>query len=276
MKVVLFCGGLGTRLREYSDTIPKPLVPIGDRPIIWHLMRYYAHYGHTEFILCLGYQGILIKEYFLNYKEWASNDFRMRARDEEIEFFSTDLDDWDITFVDTGATSNIGERLTAVRHLLGDDEVFLANYADGLTDLALDDHIERFRVSDAIATFVSVRPPQSFHTIQAGGDGRVVAIRDAQSSDIWINGGFFVLRREIFEHMRPGDELVEAPFERLIERHALATRRHEGFWACMDTFKDKRMFDAMHESGTRVWEVWNHHPEVTPAPVDPLTGDLGV
>jgi glucose-1-phosphate cytidylyltransferase len=256
MKVVLFCGGLGTRLREYSDTIPKPLVPIGDRPIIWHLMRYYAHFGHTEFILCLGYKGILIKEYFLDYKEWASNDFTLRPGTREPELFERDLDDWTMTFVDTGLDTNIGQRLMAVQDLLGEDEMFLANYADGLTNLDLDAHVEDFRESNAVASFLSVRPPHSFHTMQADADGYVTRIDDARSSGTWINGGFFVARRELFDYMRAGEELVEEPFARLLSERRLRTYRHEGFWACMDTFKDKRMFDRMHEAGEREWEVW--------------------
>jgi len=256
MKVVLFCGGLGTRLREYSDTIPKPLVPIGHRPIIWHLMKYYASYGHTEFILCLGYRGLLIKEYFMEYKEWASNDFRLSGGGDQVELFSTDLDDWSITFVDTGRDTNIGQRLRAVREHLGDDEIFLANYSDGLSDLPLDDQVASFRRSGAVASFVSVRPSQSFHTIRHDESGWVTAINDAQSSGIWVNGGFFVMRPEIFDYLEGGEELVEEPFRRLTGEKRLLTFPHTGFWACMDTFKDKKMFDDMYEAGERPWEVW--------------------
>ena len=155
MKVVLFCGGLGTRLREHSDTIPKPLVHIGSRPIIWHLMRYYAHFGHTEFILCLGYRGDLIREYFLKYNECASNDFVLSDGGKKVELLASDIDNWRITFVDTGQNSNIGQRLLRARKFLADDEMFLANYADALTDLPLNEHIEQFRKGDAVASFVA-------------------------------------------------------------------------------------------------------------------------
>ena len=144
MKVVLFCGGLGTRLREHSDTIPKPLVNVGYRPILWHLMRYYAHYGHTEFILCLGYRGDLVRDYFLRYDEAMTNDFTLHGKDRRVELHSRDLDDWKITFVDTGLHSNIGQRLMRVRKYVEDEEVFLANYADGLSDLPLDRQIAEF------------------------------------------------------------------------------------------------------------------------------------
>lgn len=256
MKVVIFCGGLGTRLREYSDTIPKPLVNIGERPIIWHLMKYYAHYGHKDFILCLGYRGDLIKEYFLNYNECASNDFTLSEGGRKIELFNNDISDWRITFVDTGLKSNIGQRLKAVEKHLEGDEVFLANYADGLSDYSLNSEIERFMTTSAIASFVSVRPSQSFHAVTVDQDSLVASIDSVTSTDIWINGGFFILRREVFSYMNPGDELVEAPFQRLIKDKKLASIKYNGFWSSMDTFKDKKQFDELYDSGQRPWQVW--------------------
>jgi glucose-1-phosphate cytidylyltransferase len=152
VKVVLFCGGLGTRLREHSDTIPKPLVNVGFRPILWHLMRYYAHYGHKDFILALGYRGDLIRDYFLNYNECMSNDFVLSGGGEKIEMLSSDIDDWRITFVDTGLHSNLGERLLRVRRFLDGESEFLANYADGLSDVDLNAHIEDFRLREVTAS----------------------------------------------------------------------------------------------------------------------------
>lgn len=255
MKVVLFCGGMGTRLREYSDTIPKPLVNIGYRPIIWHLMKYYAHHGHKDFILCLGYRGDLIKEFFINYNECLSNDFVL-SNGTKIDLEKSDIQDWRITFVDTGASSNIGQRLKAVeKHLQGED-VFLANYSDGLSDLPLPDFLENFAAKDAIASFIGVRPSQSFHGVTAGDDGIVQDIGPVHSSDFWINGGFFALRKEIFQYMRAGDELVEAPFKRLIQERKLVSYKYSGFWAAMDTFKDKKMFDTMYEKNELPWAVW--------------------
>ena len=159
MKVVLFCGGLGTRLREHSETIPKPLVNIGHRPILWHLMRYYAHFGHKDFILCLGYRGDLIREFFLNYGERLSNDFVLSPDRKKIELPTSDIEDWRITFVDTGLHSNIGQRLLRVRQFLAGERAFLANYADGLTDLPLDRHVADFERRSVIASIVAV-PPQ--------------------------------------------------------------------------------------------------------------------
>jgi glucose-1-phosphate cytidylyltransferase len=256
MKVVLFCGGLGTRLREYSDTAPKPMVNIGYRAIIWHLMKYYAHFGHTEFILCLGYRGDLIKEYFVKYDEWLSNDFQLCAGGKQLRLYGRDIEDWKITFVDTGVHANIGQRLKAVQCYLEDDPAFLANYSDGLTDLSLDAYLADFRRRDKIASFVSVRPSQSFHIVAAGRDGLVCDIRHVGDSDLRINGGFFAFKREIFEYLKDGEDLVQEPFQRLIASKQLIAYPHDGFWACMDTFKDKQAFDDMNSRGDTPWQVW--------------------
>jgi glucose-1-phosphate cytidylyltransferase len=268
MKVVLFCGGLGTRLREHSDTIPKPLVNVGaSRPILWHLMRYYAHYGHTEFILCLGYRGDLIREYFLNYNEAATNDFTLSDGGKKIELQGRDLDGWKITFVDTGLHSNIGQRLLRIKKYLGNDEMFLANYADGLSDLPLPDQMSQFtRSKDAVATFAAVRSKQSFHAVHADDDGVVTHLGPMPDQQLWFNGGFFVMRRDIFDYLREGEELVEEPFKRLIDERKLVSYRWEGFWQCMDTFKDKISFDRMEARGSCPWMVWQRHPAAAPTP----------
>jgi glucose-1-phosphate cytidylyltransferase len=257
MKVVLFCGGLGTRLREHSDTIPKPLVNVGYRPILWHLMRYYAHYGHKEFILCLGYRGDMIREYFLNYNEAMTNDFVMSNGGRTVELITRDLDDWKITFIDTGMHSNIGQRLLRARKYVEQDEMFLANYSDGLSDLPLDKLVQEFSASKAVATFASVHVAQSFHSVRSGNDGVVTSMGAMNDSDIWINGGFFALRRQIFDYMNEGEELVIKPFERLIERKLLMTHRYTGFWHAMDTFKDKITLDRMEAQGNCPWIVWH-------------------
>jgi glucose-1-phosphate cytidylyltransferase len=256
MKVVLFCGGLGTRLKEYSETIPKPMVEIGYRPIMWHLMKYYASYGHTEFILCLGYRGDIIKNYFLNYNECLSNDFVLSEGGRTVQLLNQDISDWKITFVDTGATANIGQRLLAVRRHLGNDELFMANYADGLSDLYLPGYVEHFQKHGKVASFLSVQPSQTFHVVSAAANGLVNSIAPVQEMDLWINGGYFIFRREIFDYMRPGEELVNEPFQRLIAQQQLVTYRNPGFWACMDTFKEKKLFDDMVARGDTPWAVW--------------------
>jgi glucose-1-phosphate cytidylyltransferase len=260
MKVVLFCGGLGTRLREHSETIPKPLVPIGYRPIIWHLMRYYAHFGHKDFILCLGYRGDLIKRYFMDYDECLSNDFTMSDGGKRIEPVSRDISDWRITFVDTGLNSNIGERLMAVRHLLQGEEAFLANYADGLSSLPLNEYIQTALSKQVVASMLAVRTQHSFHSVKTDEQGMVESIAELSKDKIWINGGFFVLRQAIFDHMQQGEELVEGPFRRLTEQRQLYAQVHNGFWAAMDTLKDKLNFDHWHSQGDAPWEVWKTPP----------------
>jgi glucose-1-phosphate cytidylyltransferase len=256
MKVVLFCGGLGTRLREHSDTIPKPLVNVGYRPILWHLMRYYAHYGHKDFILCLGYRGDLIREYFLDYNECMSNDFTLSEGGKRIELHGTDIHDWRITFVDTGLHSNIGQRLMRVRQHLQGEDAFLANYSDGLSNLPLPDQIADFRRKQVVASFAAVRSWQTFHAVQAGDDGYVTSMGAVRNDHFVINGGFFVLRNDIFDYIEEGDELVEQPFSRLIAKRLLTAYKHTGYWQAMDTFKDKITFDRMEARGDCPWMVW--------------------
>lgn len=256
MKVVLFCGGLGTRLREHSDTIPKPLVSIGVRPILWHLMRYYAHFGHKDFILCLGYRGDMVRDYFLKYNECLSNDFVLSDGGRSIELLTEDIRDWRITFVDTGLHANIGQRLLQVRKHLAGADAFLANYSDGLSDLPLDAQISDFKSRDVVASFVGARAPQSMHFVQSDSAGIVSEIGAVQQADFWVNAGYFCLRADIFDYLRDGEELVEAPFQRLIAQRRLAVYRYGGFWQCMDTLKDKISFDRMEGRGDCPWMVW--------------------
>lgn len=261
MKVVLFCGGLGTRLREHSDTIPKPLVNIGVRPILWHLMRYYAHFGHKDFVLALGYRGDMIREYFLNYNEALSNDFVLSNGGRTVELLRSDLQDWRITFVDTGLHANIGQRLQRVRQHLEHEEMFLANYADGLSDLPLDQHIAQFRAQGSVASFLAVPSPQSFHALHGDDHGVVTGFGPMNENPFWINAGFFCLRPEIFAHIEDGDELVEQPFQRLIAQRKLGVHRYRGFWQAMDTFKDKITYDRMEGRGECPWMVWKQPPQ---------------
>src|SRR5258707_1426359 len=261
MKVVLFCGGLGTRMREYSETIPKPMVDIGYRPIIWHLMKYYAHFGHKDFILCLGYRGDIIKKYFLEYNECLSNDFVLSNSGKDVQLYNSDIVDWRITFVDTGLRSNIGQRLKAVESHLAGDEVFMANYADGLTDLYLPAYLDHFYDNNKIASFLSVKSSQSFHVVTFSEGSLVSDIKMVSEADLWINGGFFIFKRTIFDYIRSGDELVEEPFRRLMRDKELIAYKYKGFWSGMDTFKEKQLFDELEGNGAAPWAVWK-----TPGP----------
>ena len=272
MKVVLFCGGYGMRLREYSESIPKPMVPIGYRPILWHVMKYYAHFGHKDFILCLGWKANVIKEYFLNYDECVSNDFVLAGGGSAVRLLSSDIQDWNITFVDTGVSSNIGQRLKRVQPLLEREKTFLANYTDNLSNVHLPTLINFHQRQKALATFASVRPSQSFHAVTADENGRVRTLTPISGSNVWMNGGFFVLDQEIFSWMKDGEELVETPFQRLAEAGRLATIRHEGFWSCMDTYKEKQVLDERVSRGDTPWEIWNQTPkEADRLPVNAAT-----
>jgi len=265
MKVVLFCGGLGMRLRDHSQNAPKPLAMIGNRPLLWHLMTYYAHFGHKDFILCLGYRGDAIKEYFLNYDETVSNDFLLRQGGRDIELQNSDIDDWTIRFVDTGLHSNIGMRLKAVQSYLEGEEMFLANYADGLCDLDLHSYIEDFELGGKLASFISVPPHSSFHMVETESDGTVSKLRAMADADIRVNGGFFVFRNKIFDYINEGEELVIEPFSRLAADRQLVAHRHDGFWECMDTFKDKQLLEDLAEHNDMPWQVWKHPKRSGPA-----------
>ena len=256
MKVVLFCGGLGTRIRDQSESVPKPMVTVGYRPILWHVMRYYAHHGHKDFVLCLGYRADAIKRYFLEYDETVSNDFVMSEGGRSVDLLGRDIDEWRITFVDTGMASNIGERLRAVANHLQGEEMFLANYADGVSDLPLPTMIEKFRASDAVATFVAVRPTSTFHLVQHDDRGMVTSIGHVTRTPLRINGGFFVFRHAIFDYLHPGEELVEEPFQRLIAEQKLITYPYDGFWAPIDTFRDRQALEDLYKTGRAPWMVW--------------------
>ena len=264
MKVVLFCGGLGLRMREASERMPKPMVPIGSRPILWHVMKYFAHFGHKQFVICLGFKGEVIKDYFLNYNEAMSNDFVLTNGGRSVELLRHDIQDWEITFVDTGLHASIGQRLRAVRSHLDGDEHFLANYGDVLTDAPLESLIEGHRSRDVTASFLCVRPNYSFHLVQTDDEDYVRDVQETTHSDLWINGGYFVFRQDIFDYVGPGEDLVEEPFERLSAAKLLFANKYDGFWAPMDTLKDQQRLEQMLESGNGPWKVWELDAFVEP------------
>jgi glucose-1-phosphate cytidylyltransferase len=260
MKVVLFCGGLGTRIREYSESIPKPMVPIGPQPILWHIMNYYSQYGHRDFVLCLGYKANVIKEYFLNAKQWVYSDCQISDFGKSVEVLGEAPADWNISLVDTGIWRNIGQRLLAVRHLVENEEIFLANYSDGLTDAPLPEMIDRFKRSGKIGCFIAVHPPFSFHLAEFNGHDVVKRFRSSQEADIWINGGYFIFRNKIFDYIKKNEELVLEPFNRLIEEGQLMAYRYEGFWRAMDTLRDRQLLEEMVERGETPWRMSTDSP----------------
>lgn len=258
MKVVLFCGGYGMRMRSSAaDDVPKPMSQVGPRPLLWHVMRYYAYFGHKEFILCLGYGAHHIKHFFLTYQETAANDFVLRNG--QAQRLTTDISDWTITFAHTGIDSPIGERLRRVRHHLEGEEMFLANYADVLTDAPLQRMIQRFEHSDAAASMMVVPPQSSFHCVELGEDGTVGTITAVQEMPLWENGGYFVLRQEIFDHIPEGGDLVADGCAELAKRGRMLAYPYRGFWRPTDTVKERHALDEAYGRGDRPWALWEHH-----------------
>ena len=257
MKVVLFCGGMGMRLRDYSAQIPKPLVEVGQRPVMWHLMRYYAHFGHKEFILCLGHGAAKIKEYFLNYNECTANDFVLSEGGKTIELLNTDIHDW---------TDLVRRHRSALEHRRAaaprprpprrrrDVPRQLRRRPVGPRSRRLRRPLRRSRRD---GSFLSVPAPHTFHIVHSDADNYVEQLELIGRSPVRINAGFFVLRNEIFDVLNPGEELVLEPFQRLIEQRKLVAEPYDGFWQNMDTFKDKVVLDELVATGKPPWQLWS-------------------
>lgn len=258
MKVVLFCGGLGLRLHPSTENIPKPLVSVGGKPVLLQLMKYYSYFGHKDFILCLGYKGDEIKRFFLNYDECLTGDFVLSNGDKKQKLFKSDIEDWKITFAETGLNSPLGERLRSVKKYLDGEEVFLANYSDGLTDMYLPNMIKYFTKRDKIGCMVTVKPSVVFHYVSANRDGYVKNICQLNKTPLRINGGFFMFKNKIFDYINPDEDLVNEPFQRLIKKHELIAYKYDGFWASLDTYKDKQRLDDLASKNASFWEIWNH------------------
>jgi glucose-1-phosphate cytidylyltransferase len=270
VKVVLFCGGLGTRLGPLAEEVPKPLVLLGSIPILRHVMEYYAFHGHTDFILCLGHKGEAIARYFLDRADQRSVEISRERGSRRIGFPAGSAR-WQITFAETGDRASIGERLRSVRHLLAGETVFLANYADGLTDFPLPRLIEEFNGRKAVGIFLAVRPNVSFHFVRHAADGRVLSIDNVLQADAWINGGYFVFSTEIFDYIDAGEDLVEAPFRRLIDRGRLFSVEHDGFWRCVDTLKDLQALEELQRCGRAPWLL--SRPPALTLPDSPALAD---
>jgi glucose-1-phosphate cytidylyltransferase len=270
MKVVLFCGGLGMRMRADNQSLPKPMTPIGSRPVLWHVMRYYAHFGHKEFILCLGHGAQAVKDYFLNYRETTSNDFVLRQGGDDIKMLSTDISEWSISFIDTGIDTAIGERLRRVRPYLDGDEIFLANYGDVLTDAPLNDLIEEFSKTDAVGQLLAVKPQDSFHVVDIEGDANITGLTAVADMAMRINGGYFVLRQGIFDYLNEGEDLVMDACIRAAKAGRMRAAQYDGFWAPMDTLKERTALEAQYRRGDSPWALWQAQPVQLGRPVIPV------
>ena len=246
MKVVLFCGGFGMRMgsffqnkTDFLENSPKPMIMIGNRPILWHIMKYYAHFGHRDFILCLGYKADIIKEFFK-----TNNDH---------------FADWNIQLVDTGLNTKIGQRLFSVKDLLRNDDVFMVNYTDGLTDVNLKTYLDYFMKHDKIASLLSVKAPLGFHHVISNKNGIVERIKDGLGNyDLRINAGFFIFKNEFFNYFKDGEELVDEPFTRLIREGQLISYVYNGFWKNIDNYKDKMEIDDMYVKNNALWIIWDN------------------
>ena len=270
MKVVLFCGGYGMRMRDGITDVPKPMQMIGDRPLLWNVMRTYAHYGYTEFILCLGYGAEHVTDYFVHYDETRSNDFVLRDGGADVAMLSSDISEWTITFVHTGLDTPIGERLRRVRSYVGDEDVFAANYADVLTDAPLDAMEKEFRDSGAVGMLLAVPPQAAFHIVDVDEQSYVRSISPVSSLQVQENGGYFFFTPEIFDYLNEGDDLVAEALGRLAAEGKLVARPHTGFWKPADTVKERSELDAMARHGVRPWAVWATEGQVVTPPIPPL------
>jgi glucose-1-phosphate cytidylyltransferase len=246
------------RMRDGVNTAPKPMAMVGERPLLWHVMRYYAHFGHTDFVLCLGYGASAVKDFFLSYDETRSNDFVLENGAREVKLFSTDISNWRVTFVDTGLNSPIGERLRRVRRFVENEPMFLANYADVLTNAPLPDMVEQFDASDAVASLLAVPPQSSHHVVDIGDDGIITQVTPMQDLRQWENGGYFLLRPQIFDYLHEGEDLVEdALMRRLVPEKQVLAYPYKGYWSPADTVKERAQLEGMYERGDCPWMIWD-------------------
>ncbi len=254
MKVVILCGGKGTRLREETEYRPKPLVPIGNRPILWHIMRHYAAAGFTDFVLALGYKGEMIKDYFVNY-DLLNNDFTLDMTTRAMTPLAAgDSENWRITFVDTGPETMTGGRLKRLAPLLRDEERFLFTYGDGVTDLDIQATVDFQQRSGCAAVVTGVRPLTRFGELGVSGDRVINFVEKPVSASSWINGGYFVMTPRVFDYIAGDSTALEAaPMEQLASDGQLAVYKHEGFWGCMDTPRDMQWLNEQWESGKAPW-----------------------
>ncbi|ARJ66528.1 glucose-1-phosphate cytidylyltransferase [Magnetospirillum sp. ME-1] len=260
MKVVILCGGQGTRIRDVADDIPKPMIGIGRFPILWHIMKYYAGFGHEDFVLCLGYRGQAIKEFFLNYEAFTSDLTLTLGRDRAVEVHGChDEDGWRVTLADTGLNAMTGARIRRIKRYLGEDEDFLLTYGDGLGDVDLDALVRFHKSHGRVMTVSGVRPPGRFGELDCESDGKVKEFNEKpQATGGLISGGFMVCKRQVLDYLDDREDLVfeQEPMRRLVSDGQLMVYRHDGFWQCMDTYRDYKLLNGLWESDQAPWRTW--------------------
>jgi glucose-1-phosphate cytidylyltransferase len=261
MKVVILCGGRGTRLREETEYRPKPMLPIGNRPILWHIMKTYAQHGHREFILCLGYKGDMIKDYFRNYPWHTGDTVVTLGHQADVKFINRqNEEDWTVTLADTGEDSMTAFRIRLIKDYVGIDESFLLTYGDGVGNIDIPASIEHHRRSGKICTLTAVHPPGRFGELSLESDSSVLGFNEKpQSEGGYINGGYMVCDRRLFDYL-PNDSgmmLEQSPMKNLTADHQLSAFKHEGFWQPMDTFYEFTLLNKLWDSGQAPWKIWN-------------------
>jgi glucose-1-phosphate cytidylyltransferase len=258
MKTVIFAGGYGTRLMEETETRPKPMVEIGGRPILWHIMKLYSHYGYNDFIICLGYKGYIIKEYFINYF-MHNADITIDLNSNQVKIHESNSEKFKITLIDTGLNTKTAGRLKRIQHHI-DDETFLLTYGDGVSNIDLKELVSHHNKSKRIGTITSVQPAGRFGSLEIDKNEKVLSFVEKPKGDgYWINGGFFVLNKEVFNYLPDNaDEIMweEEPLNNMAKDGQLNSYKHDGFWKCMDHLRDKRELEELWKSGKAPWKVW--------------------
>ena len=268
-RVVLLCGGLGTRMREETEYRPKPMVEVGGRPLLWHIMKAYAAHGFNEFVCCLGYRGDVIKRYFLDYHALRS-DVTVSLGDGSVSYANGEVEDWQVSLVDTGERTMTGARIRRVAHMLGDSDVFMCTYGDGLADIDLSALLAFHRAHGRLATVTGVFPPSRFGELVTDGE-RVTSFAEKPSGASRISGGFFVFDRAVMERLSPDPACVleREPLERLAADGQLCVYHHDGFWQCADTVRDVEMLRGLWDAGAAPWRVWEDRGRRPPQAAHP-------
>ena len=260
MKIIILCGGYGTRIRDVAEDLPKPMIPVGRFPILWHLMKYYAKYGYEDFVLCLGYKGQVIKDFFLNYDAYTCDCTVTLGTESSIELHTShEESNWRVTLADTGLDTMTGGRIRKIRKYVGDDENFLLTYGDGLSNIDLNDLLAFHKSHGRILTVTGVRPPGRFGELMSDADGLATEFNEKpQASGGLISGGFFVCRRELFDYLDDRNDLVfeQEPMRALVGDRQLAVYEHDDFWQCMDTYRDWQLLNKLIETGRAPWMIW--------------------
>jgi glucose-1-phosphate cytidylyltransferase len=258
MQVVILCGGKGTRLREQTESIPKPLIEIGGKPVLWHIMKIYSHYGFNDFILCLGYLGHRIREFFLNYSRWQNSDLLLRVGDRgegRYQRLSHSSEQWRVLLAETGEETNTGGRIKRVEPYIK-GETFMVTYADGLANIDLRDLLKYHRSKGKVGTVTVLNPVSNYGILEFERSGTIVQFKEKPKLEVWINGGFFVFQRKVFDYIGGDSVLEREPFEGLVKDRQLVAYPHKAFWASMDTYKDAEELNRRWNNGEAPWKVW--------------------